>query len=90
MLVFTLAETLIVMGVIGIVAALTIPNLNSSTNNMEKVAKVKKTYVQLVEAQDRATAIYGPIETWFKITDGVGAEQVHTGAKGILKELKNF
>lgn len=26
---FTLAETLIVMGIIGVVAALTIPNLNS-------------------------------------------------------------
>ena len=32
-LAFTLAETLIVMGVIGVVAALTLPNLNSSTNN---------------------------------------------------------
>ena len=28
---FTLAETLIVMGVIGIVSALTLPNLNAST-----------------------------------------------------------
>ena len=90
MLAFTLAETLIVMGVIGIVAALTIPNLNSSTNNMEKVAKVKKTYAQLVEAQDRATAIYGPIETWFKKTDGVGAEQVHTGAKRYLERMEEF
>lgn len=39
---FTLAETLIVMGIIGVVAALTLPNLNDSTNNKEKVAKVKK------------------------------------------------
>lgn len=36
---FTLAETLIVMGIIGVVAALTIPNLNSSTADKEKVAK---------------------------------------------------
>jgi len=28
-LAFTLAETLIVMGIIGVVAALTLPNLNS-------------------------------------------------------------
>ena len=41
-LAFTLAETLIVMGVIGVVAALTLPNLNQSTGNKEKVAKVKK------------------------------------------------
>ncbi len=62
---FTLAETLIVMGVIGIVAALTIPNLNSSTNNMEKVTKVKKIYAELTQAHERATAVYGPVETWF-------------------------
>ena len=43
-LAFTLAETLIVMGIIGIVSALTLPNLNSSTGEKEKVAKVKKIY----------------------------------------------
>ena len=64
-LAFTLAETLIVMGVIGIVAALTIPNLNSSTNNMEKVTKVKKIYAELNEAHNRATAVYGPLDEWF-------------------------
>ena len=35
---FTLAETLVVMGIIGVVAALTIPNLNQSTGDREKVA----------------------------------------------------
>ena len=63
-LAFTLAETLIVMGIIGVVAALTIPNVNKNTNNAEKVAKVKKLYAELSEAFDRATAVYGPIETW--------------------------
>ncbi len=63
-LAFTLAETLIVMGIIGVVAALTIPNLNSSTNNQEKVTKVKKIYAELNEAHNRATAVYGPLETW--------------------------
>ena len=41
---FTLAETLVVMGIIGVVAALTIPNLNQSTGDREKIAKVKKIY----------------------------------------------
>ena len=62
---FTLAETLIVMGIIGVVAALTLPNLNSSTGNKEKVAKVKKIYQNLNDAFGRATAVYGPIEEWF-------------------------
>ncbi len=53
------------MGVIGIVAALTIPNLNGSTNDMEKVAKLKKVYAELNEAQDRAVAVYGPMDGWY-------------------------
>ena len=61
---FTLAETLIVMGIIGVVAALTLPNLNSSTGDREKVAKVKKIYQNLNDAFERAQAVYGPIEEW--------------------------
>ena len=62
---FTLAETLIVMGIIGIVSALTLPNLNSSTGEKEKVAKVKKIYQNLDDAIGRATAVYGPVNEWF-------------------------
>lgn len=47
LLAFTLAETLIVMGIIGVIAALTIPNLNQSTGNREKIAKVKKNIFKL-------------------------------------------
>lgn len=62
---FTLAETLIVIGIIGIISALTLPNLNNSTSNAEKLAKVKKIYQNLEEAYNRATAVYGPIDEWF-------------------------
>ena len=65
-LAFTLAETLIVMGIIGVVAALTLPNLNSSTGDREKVAKVKKIYQNLTDALGRAEAVYGPFDEWFK------------------------
>ena len=65
-LAFTLAETLIVMGIIGVVAALTIPNLNSSTGEKEKVAKVKKLYSNLNDAFERAQAVYGPLDEWFE------------------------
>ena len=54
------------MGVIGIVAALTLPNLNSSTGDKEKVAKVKKIYSNLEDAFGRAQAVYGPFDEWFK------------------------
>ncbi len=66
---FTLAETLIVMGIIGVVAALTLPNLNQSTNNKEKVAKLQKLYSNLNDAYGRAIAVYGPIDEWF-VNDG--------------------
>ena len=52
------------MGIIGVVAALTIPNLNSSTADKEKVAKLQKLYSNLNDAVGRATAIYGPVDEW--------------------------
>ena len=64
---FTLAETLVVMGIIGVVAALTIPNLNQSTGDREKVAKVKKIYANLEDAYGRATAVYGPVTEWLTL-----------------------
>ena len=75
-LAFTLAETLIVMGIIGVVAALTIPNLNSSTADKEKVAKVKKLYSNLNEALGRAIAVYGPIDEWYSGKTSEACKQV--------------
>ena len=53
------------MGIIGVVVALTIPNLNQSTGDREKVVKVKKIYANLEDAFGRATAVYGPFDEWF-------------------------
>jgi len=61
---FTLAETLIVIGIIGVVAALTLPNLNHATGDKETITRLMKAYSMLNEANDRAVAIYGPISTW--------------------------
>jgi len=54
------------MGVIGIVAALTLPNLNSSTGDKEKVVKLKKIYSNLNDALGRAQAVYGPLDEWVR------------------------
>ena len=61
---FTLAEVLIVIGIIGVVAALTLPNLNHATGDKETVTRFMKAYSVLSEANDRAVAIYGPVSTW--------------------------
>ncbi len=49
---FTLAETLITLGVIGIIAAMTIPNLVQSYNEKVTVTKVKKMYSILSNAYE--------------------------------------
>ena len=83
---FTLAETLIVMGIIGVVAALTLPNLNSSTGNKEKVVKLKKIYSNLNDAYGRAIAVYGPIDTWPR--DGDNSDRFASRISEFIKHSK--
>ena len=47
---FTLAEVLITLGIIGVVAALTIPTLVANYQKKVTVTKVKKVYVTLNNA----------------------------------------
>jgi len=61
---FTLAEVLITLGIIGIVAAMTIPNLIPKFKEKETVAKLKKTYSILQQAQQLSIAEYGTLDTW--------------------------
>ena len=84
---FTLAETLIVMGIIGIVSALTLPNLNSSTGEKEKIAKVKKIYQNLDDALGRAQAVYGPLDEW-KSLDSTAVSQTTRFGDRITEFMK--
>ena len=65
-LAFTLAEVLVVLGIIGVVSALTLPNLNQNTSEKEKVVKLKKVYSELNDAVGRAVVEYGPVSVWLK------------------------
>ena len=60
---------MVVIGIIGVVAALTLPNLNSSTGDKEKVVKLQKIYSNLQDAFGRAEIVYGPYDEWF-VNDG--------------------
>lgn len=64
---FTLAEMLVVIGIIGVVSALTLPNLNNSTGDQEKVAKFLKVHQNLNEAMARVAVAYGPYSeaSWY-------------------------
>ena len=55
---FTLAEVLITLGIIGVVAAITMPSIVSNIQGMQYRSKVKKTYSALVQAVSLAKANY--------------------------------
>lgn len=61
---FTLAEVLITLGVIGVVAAITIPTLMSAHRERVNITQLKKTHSLLSEAFKLAVAENGEIEGW--------------------------
>ena len=85
---FTLAETLLVIAIIGVVASLTLPNLTQSTNNAESVVKLKKIYTTLDSAFSRAVVTYGTPNTWIQDTDNTKTAQVTRYGNRISEFLK--
>ena len=69
---FTLAEVLITLGVIGVVAAVTMPTLIAKYQEQVTVNHLLKTYSMLSQAVQRIQTDYGTIDTW-------GLERTHTG-----------
>ncbi len=67
---FTLAEVLITLGIIGVVAALTMPVLMNKYREQVTMNKLKKFYSTMSQAQMRATTEYGEIETWDWVPSG--------------------
>ena len=61
---FTLAEVLITLGIIGIVAALTIPNIITNYQKKQTAAQLKKAYSQLAQALEFAKNDNGPVKQW--------------------------
>ncbi len=61
---FTLAEVLITLGIIGVVAAMTIPVLIQKYDERATVVKVKQFYSIFSEAYKLAVIENGPISTW--------------------------
>ena len=87
MIAFTLAEVLVVIGIIGTVATLTLPNLNNGISEEKTIAKLKQTYTDLNQAQELAIAKYGPIQYWFP-DSGTSADYATLYATRIMKFLK--
>lgn len=61
---FTLAEVLITLGIIGIVAAMTLPTLVTKYRKQQTVTHLKKVYTSLNQALRLSEAEFGPYEYW--------------------------
>lgn len=69
---FTLAEVLITLGIIGIVAAMTMPTLIQKNNNRVVETRLMKFYSAINQAVKMAEVDYGDKKIWFE--DLTGAE----------------
>ena len=61
---FTLAEVLITLGIIGVVAAMTMPSLITNYQKKQTVTQLKKAYTELSQVIKSAEQENGMIETW--------------------------
>lgn len=74
---FTLAEVLITLGIIGVVAAMTLPTIITRTIEKENVTKLKKIYSTMAQAYMLAKNDHGPMNEW-----GLGDDRVIDGDSG--------
>ncbi|MBP3923904.1 type II secretion system protein, partial [bacterium] len=88
---FTLAEVLITLGIIGIVAAMTLPTLIQKHQERVTVNKVKKFYSVMSQAQLLAIKDHGYLDEW-DVPDGMtkeSAEKFMSYLKPYLKIAKD-
>lgn len=75
---FTLAEVLITLGIIGIVAELTMPTLVSNYQKQQTIERLKKVYSTLSQAIVASSIDNGPVVDWFpsdvRVSDGPSAK----------------
>lgn len=61
---FTLAEVLITLGIIGVVAALTLPSVIQKYQKKVTVERLKKSYSTLAQAVQMSVKDNDEVETW--------------------------
>lgn len=86
---FTLAEILITLGIIGIVAAMTLPALIQKYQDKSDYSQLQKVYSQLLQATLSVEQEYGPIPEWGLTKDSAeSAKLLHDRYKKYFKVLK--
>ena len=87
---FTLAEVLITLGGIGIVAAMTIPTLVNNYQEKAFVVKLKQSYSIFSQALKLATAENGSVTSWDIGTFGVDAATTMEGSVKLYNILSPY
>lgn len=94
---FTLAEVLITLGIIGVVAALTMPSLIANTRKSEYSSKLKKFYSIMNQAIIMSELDNGPAGDWIKdggiegdITDEDGNPDFGKNSDVITKYVNQY
>ncbi len=72
---FTLSEVLITLGIIGIVAAMTLPTVIQKHRNQVVEAKLKKFYTTMNQAVRMAEVKYGDMQYWWEDLEGAQYEE---------------
>jgi prepilin-type N-terminal cleavage/methylation domain-containing protein len=85
---FTLAEVLITLAVIGVVAALTIPTVVRNYQKTQTITQLKKVYSALSNTTNLAIADEGPISGWEIGENGTGEAAVDFANRYLIPYLK--
>jgi prepilin-type N-terminal cleavage/methylation domain-containing protein len=85
---FTLAEVLITLAIIGIVAALTIPSVVKNYQKTQTITKLKKEYSTINQAYNVSQAENGMYQTWDNAEDMEAEEYFNKYWKPYLKVSK--
>lgn len=85
---FTLAEVLITLGIIGVVAALTIPSLVANHQEKATVSQLKKAYSTLSNALVLAMNEHGTVDQWELSASGAGSDI--TGAANFYEKISPY
>lgn len=72
---FTLAEVLITLGIIGVVAAITMPSIIQNYQKKQTVERLKKSYSTISQALTRSVSDNGDFSEW-----GLGPEETDNSA----------
>lgn len=87
---FTLAEVLITLGIIGIVASLTLPAIIQKQNEKATVTALKKFYSSISQAYLFAKNEYGSVNEWYSYSEeSTQSERSKIAAERLSKYMKN-